>query len=103
VRQAAGGDAVSEHTPGPLMLCGCDGGASGDQRWIHLCPLHTAAPDLLAALEPMTNAVRAYLVEVSRAPNNRSDEVIDAAARALVDSVPIGVAAIAKAKGERDG
>jgi hypothetical protein len=33
------------------MLCGCDGGASGDQRWIHLCPLHTAAPDLLVALE----------------------------------------------------
>jgi hypothetical protein len=48
----------------------------------------------------MTKAVRAYLVEVSRAPNNRSDEVIDAAVRALVDSVPAGVAAIAKAKGE---
>jgi hypothetical protein len=42
---------VGEPTPGPLMLCGCDGGASGDQRWIHLCPLHTAAPDLLAAME----------------------------------------------------
>jgi len=42
---------VGDHTPGPLMLCGCDGGAVGDQRWIHLCPLHTAAPDLLAALK----------------------------------------------------
>ena len=47
---------MAEHTPGPLMLCGCDGGASGDQRWIHLCPLHTAAPDLLAALEEIDSA-----------------------------------------------
>lgn len=85
-----------------MSSCGCYVPALetpfGDD--IEYCPLHAAAPDLLAALEPMTKAVRAYLVEVSRAPNNRSDEVIDAAVRALVDSVPAGVAAIAKAKGE---
>jgi hypothetical protein len=41
------------------MLCGCDGGASGDQRWIHLCPLHAAAPDLLAALENLLSEAEA--------------------------------------------
>jgi hypothetical protein len=66
------------------MLCGCDGGASGDQRWIHLCPLHTAAPDLLAALERIEDL----------------DWSHDSAESAMVKVQVEAATAIAKAKGE---
>lgn len=64
-------------TRGPLLECGCDGGASGDQRWVVLCPLHAAAPDLLAALETAfpTDTAGAMFVD---------DEVVGRA-RAAID------------------
>lgn len=61
--------------------------------------LIAAAPDQHDALKMTTAAIRAYLVAAGRAPNNRDPEEINAAALALVDALPIGDAAIAKATG----
>ena len=40
---------IVSHPGESFLPCGCDAGAAGDQRWIVFCPLHAAAPDLLAA------------------------------------------------------
>ena len=66
------------HTPGPWepMSCGCRWTAYNTVAW---CPLHAAAPDLLAALELLL-----------RTPNDNS----------LGPALDAAHAAIAKAKGE---
>jgi len=76
-------------TRGPLMMCGCDGGASGDQRWVVLCALHAAAPDLMAALQDIVAGVDPYITAGVVPASANVDPLYQ---RAL--------AAIAKARGE---
>lgn len=80
----------------PLMRCGCDGGASGNQRWVVLCPLHAAAPDLLAALEALADAKEGDEIQIEGEWGLSTDPGYGKPSPELV----VARAAIAKAKGE---
>jgi hypothetical protein len=83
---------MSQHTPRPVFTrghtpywtypCGC----AADALRLTYCPLHAAAPELLAALED--------LLDLGRAGFIRGEDI------AVTRAVDAARAAIAKAKGE---
>ena len=86
---------MSQHTPDTYCFQGCADVSLDNSEMIRMCPLHAAAPELLAALEALT-------YEVLWITDQTDDGRLEAIDRLHRDGAAIEAAraAIARAKGE---